>query len=211
MTLRSKQLKIHPGEMSFPGGRYEEEDGNLLSTALRETREEIGLDLNGVLVNATLPVVTTLTGYQNIIITLLRNKNYVEKADKWVADVKLKCSNLIYKRIGLKKKDFSLEFRLIGKNASFGKLETQISNPFELGVMALVTAKEQKTTDEISQMLNPLLLHHPLTTDEELPTFAFPFSPAEIRRGPIYSFCLHHTWELNDPLEIFNKEILDIG
>jgi 8-oxo-dGTP pyrophosphatase MutT (NUDIX family) len=64
MTLRSKQLKIHPDEMSFPGGRYEEEDGDLLSTAIRETREEIGLNLNDVLINATLPVVTTLTGYE---------------------------------------------------------------------------------------------------------------------------------------------------
>merc|ERR1711969_524512 len=64
MTLRSKQLKIHPGEMSFPGGRYENEDGDLLSTALRETKEEIGLELDDVLINATLPVVTTLTGYK---------------------------------------------------------------------------------------------------------------------------------------------------
>ena len=64
MTLRSKHLKIHPGEMSFPGGRYEDEDGDLLSTALRETKEEIGLELDDVLINATLPVVTTLTGYE---------------------------------------------------------------------------------------------------------------------------------------------------
>ena len=64
MTLRSKHLKIHPGEMSFPGGRYEDNDGDLLSTALRETKEEIGLDLGNVSVNAKLPVVTTLTGYK---------------------------------------------------------------------------------------------------------------------------------------------------
>jgi len=64
MTLRSKKLKIHPGEMSFPGGRYEKMDGDLLSTALRETKEEIGLDLHDVLINATLPIVTTLTGYK---------------------------------------------------------------------------------------------------------------------------------------------------
>ena len=64
MTLRSKHLKIHPGEMSFPGGRYEDEDGDLLSTALRETKEEIGLELDDMLINATLPVVTTLTGYE---------------------------------------------------------------------------------------------------------------------------------------------------
>ena len=64
MTRRSKHLKIHPGEMSFPGGRYEDKDGDLLSTALRETKEEIGLELDDVLINATLPVVTTLTGYE---------------------------------------------------------------------------------------------------------------------------------------------------
>ena len=64
MTLRSKHLKIHPGEMSFPGGRYEDKDGDLLSTALRETKEEIGFELDDVLINATLPVVTTLTGYE---------------------------------------------------------------------------------------------------------------------------------------------------
>jgi 8-oxo-dGTP pyrophosphatase MutT (NUDIX family) len=64
MTLRSKKLKIHPGEMSFPGGRYEEDDGDLLSTALRETKEEIGLELDDFLINATLPIVTTLTGYE---------------------------------------------------------------------------------------------------------------------------------------------------
>ena len=64
MTRRSKQLKIHPGEMSFPGGRYEKEDGDLLSTALRETREEVGLALDETLINATFPIVTTLTGYK---------------------------------------------------------------------------------------------------------------------------------------------------
>ena len=52
MTRRSKQLKIHPGEMSFPGGRYEEEDGNLLNTALRETREEVGMNFDESQVSA---------------------------------------------------------------------------------------------------------------------------------------------------------------
>jgi len=30
-------------------------------------------------------------------------------------------------------------------------------------------------------------------------------------RGPIYNFCLHHVWELDDPLKIFRKEIIKIG
>ncbi len=35
------------GHMAFPGGRWESEDGSLLDTAIRETREEIGIDLLG--------------------------------------------------------------------------------------------------------------------------------------------------------------------
>lgn len=151
---------------------------------------------------------TVLTGYQNIIITVLREKYYVSKADKWATDVRLKCLKLVEERLDLKKDDFSIESRLIGKNASFGELETKRLDHFEIGVMTLITAKDQETTDEISQMLNPLLLHNPLSPNEELPTFAFPFSPADIKRGPIYSFCLHHTWELKEPLEIFKKEVV---
>ncbi len=36
-------MKDHKGQISFPGGAYEEEDGTLLNTALRECAEEIGL------------------------------------------------------------------------------------------------------------------------------------------------------------------------
>lgn len=64
MTRRARHLTVHPGEMAFPGGAYEEEDGDLLTTSLRETREEIGLDLDESLISATLPVVNTRTGYQ---------------------------------------------------------------------------------------------------------------------------------------------------
>ena len=33
------------GHMAFPGGRYQDNDQDILSTAIRETLEEIGLDL----------------------------------------------------------------------------------------------------------------------------------------------------------------------
>ena len=43
LTKRTEQLKEHRGQISFPGGVYEEQDGTLLKTALRECAEEIGL------------------------------------------------------------------------------------------------------------------------------------------------------------------------
>ena len=45
-TQRSAKLKSHPGEVCFPGGKQDpEDDNNDLTTALRETHEEVGLDL----------------------------------------------------------------------------------------------------------------------------------------------------------------------
>ncbi len=42
-TKRSQQVNHHKGQISFPGGAKEEGDATLLHTALRETKEEIGL------------------------------------------------------------------------------------------------------------------------------------------------------------------------
>lgn len=43
-TKRSRQVKTHKGQYSFPGGKKEAGDKTLLDTALRETWEEIGVD-----------------------------------------------------------------------------------------------------------------------------------------------------------------------
>ena len=42
-TKRTEFVKHHQGQIAFPGGRFEEKDNNLLTTALRETNEEVGI------------------------------------------------------------------------------------------------------------------------------------------------------------------------
>ena len=44
MTERSNSLPSHPGEVAFPGGKKEEQDQNLMYTALREAAEEISIN-----------------------------------------------------------------------------------------------------------------------------------------------------------------------
>jgi len=43
LTIRSAELRVHPGDPCFPGGRREPGDSDLLATALRESREEMGI------------------------------------------------------------------------------------------------------------------------------------------------------------------------
>ncbi|XP_011027716.1 PREDICTED: nudix hydrolase 15, mitochondrial-like isoform X1 [Populus euphratica] len=44
LTQRSSQLSSHSGEVALPGGKREEGDADDIATALREAKEEIGLD-----------------------------------------------------------------------------------------------------------------------------------------------------------------------
>jgi 8-oxo-dGTP pyrophosphatase MutT (NUDIX family) len=63
-TKRREDMRRHPGEISFPGGRQDDDESDLRDTALREAQEEIGLDPAGVeLVGALQPTPTIATNY----------------------------------------------------------------------------------------------------------------------------------------------------
>jgi 8-oxo-dGTP pyrophosphatase MutT (NUDIX family) len=63
-TRRHHDLPRHPGEISFPGGRREEQDADLRATALREAEEEVGLTPAAVrLLGALQPTPTIVSGY----------------------------------------------------------------------------------------------------------------------------------------------------
>ena len=63
LTKRASHLKHHPGEISFPGGRYEETDESLVMTARRETHEEIGILPDNIEILGKLPQQKTISGY----------------------------------------------------------------------------------------------------------------------------------------------------
>lgn len=60
MTERPKTMNHHAGEISFPGGTWEKKDDDLLETAIRETREELGMEISRSMIIGQLKPVTTL-------------------------------------------------------------------------------------------------------------------------------------------------------
>ena len=66
LTRRSAHLRNHRGEVSLPGGRQEDEDPDLVTTALRETQEEIGLDPATVEVIGRLDRLSTFTSRSEV-------------------------------------------------------------------------------------------------------------------------------------------------
>ena len=62
-TKRSEEVKYHKGEISFPGGVVDEEDLELINTALREAYEEIGLKESDVQIIGVLDDIVTITEF----------------------------------------------------------------------------------------------------------------------------------------------------
>jgi len=64
LTQRASQLKNHAGQISFPGGRIEPQDAGPSAAALREAREEIGLEAHFVSVVGYLADHILLSGFR---------------------------------------------------------------------------------------------------------------------------------------------------
>jgi len=64
LTLRTAHLREHSGQISFPGGRAEPGDASAEATALRETREEIGLEPQRIELLGKLSDYHTRTGFR---------------------------------------------------------------------------------------------------------------------------------------------------
>ena len=64
LTLRSPHLKMHAGQVAFPGGKVDETDATPLAAALREAEEEVGLPPGDVDIMGSLDPYFTSTGFR---------------------------------------------------------------------------------------------------------------------------------------------------
>jgi len=62
-TRRSELVEHHKGQISFPGGAYDDEDGDLARTAVRETFEEIGIAPEHVEIIGQLDEMVTISNF----------------------------------------------------------------------------------------------------------------------------------------------------
>jgi len=83
-TKRTERVKEHKGEISFPGGAYQEGDATLMNTALRECAEEIGLEADDIEILGELDDTFTITS--NYVISPFVgfiSWPYTLKLDRW--------------------------------------------------------------------------------------------------------------------------------
>jgi len=88
MTVRSRHLRQHAGQISFPGGRLESFDADVVAAAVRETREEIGIDVDFIQPIGFLTDHVVQTGFRITPVVAMIRPGFTLKPDSTeVADV----------------------------------------------------------------------------------------------------------------------------
>jgi len=117
----------------------------------------------------------------------------------------------IHALFGHEADDFDLSLRIYGHNAVSGRpVPPGSPPPREVGVMLVVTAPTQSLATRMAKSCNPYFFHFPLRPGIELPSYAFPFTPAEIERGQVFEFKLNHVVETTDGLERVRTRWVDL-
>lgn len=136
-------------------------------------------------------------GYQTISLVGIKDKSVLSDPEAWIHELS---KNVIaeIEELGIPKEKYSFSLRPYGWNAVSDGAIPEHYIPNEIGILLVVNATTQQLATKIAKIFNPKLLHFSLNKYEPMPSFAFPFSPAEIERGPIYEFKLHHVLEVED-------------
>lgn len=152
-----------------------------------------------------------ITGYETVSFVGIRDPEVLGAIDVWAELLRKVLTERVAGVLGLAPDSWDVDIRLYGYNAVLGELDPTPSTPQEVGVMLLVNASDQATATAISQLANPLLLHLPLPTMIQLPSFAFATSPAHIDRGAAYEFVLNHVVDVDSPTELIRMEMPEVA
>jgi hypothetical protein len=107
--------------------------------------------------------------------------------------------------------DYSISLRIYGWNAVTGeRVPEDTPPPREVGVLFVATAKTQALATEVAKACNPAFFHFSFNPEVEMPSYAFPFSPADVERGAVYEFKLNHVVEVADPMSLVRTEWVDL-
>ncbi|TMX41363.1 CoA pyrophosphatase [Vibrio rotiferianus] len=138
-TKRAMHLRHHPGQISFPGGKYEPEDGQLVNTALREVEEEIGIEPSHIRVFGQLPTLPTISQFNVTPFLAFVSPEYTTRIDPNEVD---EVFEVPANHILNPSKLFSNQFKL--KNTSHRVFAIPFQQHFIWGMTAQIIESMQK-------------------------------------------------------------------
>jgi hypothetical protein len=150
--------------------------------------------------------------FQTLMLVGIQDRAVLAELDRFLAQMHALLVQRVKDTMGARAGAFDISLRAYGANAVSGL--PQPANgpaPTEIGLLFVATAATQEIATQIAKTCNPMFFHMPLDPDMPLPSYAFPFSPAEIERGAVYEFLLNHVVHVDHPLELVRTEYVEAG
>jgi hypothetical protein len=156
-----------------------------------------------------------LVGYQTAVIGGIRDPYIIRSLDTLLPKAKAHFDMRIAELFPgqLSSGDYDISYRIYGRDAVMGRLEPMRNSPvaYEVGVLITITAPSQDLANKIATLVSHVSAHLPVPEYQGIiSSIAYPFSPPELPRGPVYRFSLNHVVIPDDPCEMFRTEILEI-
>jgi hypothetical protein len=149
-------------------------------------------------------------GWSTIILGAVRDPYILASLDSWLAQLDKNIAIRLASTIGDKK--YEIVTRVYGRNGIMGELEP---NPkvegHEIFILWDVISDNQELSHTIASSVSHLAVHNPIPKWNGLISgVAFPYSPSEINRGPVYEFHLNHVLVPAAPTSLFRTEFEEI-
>ncbi len=141
--------------------------------------------------------------FQTIMLVGIVDPKVLAEIDAFVAQMDGLLRSRVDAAMGETAGEYRISLRPYGWNAVLGDaVPDDAPRPREIGLMFVATAATREIATQIAKTCNPAFFHMPLRMEMELPSYAFPFSPAEIERGQVFEFRLNHIVAVRDGLEL---------
>lgn len=142
-------------------------------------------------------------GFQTVMLVGIQDPVVLAELDRFLTQMETLLHARVRQAIGEAAGDFAISLRAYGWNAVSGVVVgPREPPPREVGLLFVATAATQEMATRIAKTCNPYFFHMPIDAGIELPSYAFPFSPAEIERGQVYDFKLNHVVLTDSPAEL---------
>jgi hypothetical protein len=149
--------------------------------------------------------------YQSLLIVGIADPKVLAEPEVFHDHMLMRLKERVKSATGLSEDEFDISLRMYGYNAISGRRPPEGAKPLEIGLMGVFTARTQELAHAIANACNPYFFHMPIRLGEELPSYGWAFTPAEVDRGPVYEFVLNHVVSVDDPLELVRIEFPDIA
>jgi hypothetical protein len=156
-----------------------------------------------------------LVGYQHIIVGGVRDPYILRQLDTWLAAMiermKERVLEIFDGKVGTD--EYSIHCRVYGRDGTMGPADPKRNEPppHEVGLVFTVTAATEEISAVVSKSFAHLACHYPIPEWSGLITgIGFPYSPANINRGPAFRFSLNHVVLPDDAHEMFPTEYREV-